>query len=380
MRAPTLKFGQFKGNAACTEVAFLSLPQASIPFHIAEMARFMGSSACKAATARPKSASSNFDAFRSDVIAGLQKTPKSLPCKYLYDRRGSHLFDEICELPEYYLTRTELSITEENAGKIADEIGPHATLIELGSGNSVKTRILLDNLHSPAAYVPVDISGDYLNRIAAQLSEDYENLKVLPKCADFTGPWELPASVNGKSRKVVYFPGSTIGNFRPAEVRSLLNRLGRLVGRDGAILIGIDLQKEISTIEAAYNDSQGVTSDFSLNLLRRINRELRGNLDLNGFFHWAKYDAKHHRVDIRLVSKKRQSAMIAGHNFNFEEGESIQTEYSYKHTIPGFASLAEQEGFALKRSWTDDRQYFALLFLVRTSHASNSRTNLENYS
>lgn len=338
----------------------------------------MGTSVCQRAIAKPKSAGSNSDSFRTDVIAGLQTTPKSLPCKYLYDRRGSQLFDDICEQPEYYLTRTELSITEQNAGEIAGEIGPHATLIELGSGSSVKTRILLDHLHSPAAYVPVDISGDYANRIAARLSADYEDLIVLPKCADFTKPWELPARINEKSRKVVYFPGSTIGNFQPGEVISLLEHLGRLLGKEGGLLIGIDLQKDISTIEAAYNDSQGVTSQFSLNLLRRINRELKGNLNLNEFYHWAKYDAKHHRVDIRLISKKRQSATIAGRKFNFEADESIQTEYSYKHTIPGFARLAARKGFALKRSWTDDRQFFALLFLVWTSQASHSTTNLEN--
>lgn len=319
--------------------------------------------ASSAATLRP-SAPRQCE-FRSDVLQGLRKSPKRLSCKYLYDRRGSQLFDAICELPEYYLTRTELQITRRFAREIAEQIGPNAALIEFGSGSSLKTRILLDHLEPPTIYIPVDISQDHLHQAASELDSAYPQLKVRPVCADFTQEFELPLSIPADAVRNVYFPGSTIGNFQPLPAQALLKRIGKLIGVGGGLLVGIDLQKSVSIIEAAYNDSQGITEKFSLNLLRRINRELGADFDLNEFYHRAIYDSNHGRMDIRLVSKRDQLVCIGNHGFEFAAGESIHTEYSYKHTIPGFTALAAAAGFELQRHWSDDRNYFGLLYLTR---------------
>jgi dimethylhistidine N-methyltransferase len=302
--------------------------------------------------------------FYNDVLNGLAQSPKRLPCKYLYDRRGSQLFDAICDLPEYYLTRAELQITQQYAPEIAEQVGPHAELIELGSGSSVKTRILLDQLASPAAYLPVDISRKHLYHTAAELMRDYPGLNVRPICADFTRDFNLLPPQ--EARRTVYFPGSTIGNFTPGETCDILHQIASACGVGGGLLVGIDLQKEVPTIEAAYNDADGITAEFSLNLLRRINRELGADFDCGAFRHFAFYDQAHHRVDIRLISDCSQTVRIGRSRFEFSAGEAIHTEYSYKFTVDGFARLAQQAGFALRCHWTDANDLFALLYLVRT--------------
>jgi dimethylhistidine N-methyltransferase len=269
-------------------------------------------------------------------------------------------------LPEYYLTRTEISLTEQFADEIADKIGPAATLIELGSGSSMKTRLLLDRLHSPKVYIPVDISEEHLQRAANDLQRSYPTLTILPHGGDFTREVTLPPlppSCRGAAR-TVYFPGSTIGNFSPPEAGAILRRIGRLCGKDGGLLIGIDLQKDVRTIQAAYDDAQGVTAEFNLNLLKRINRELNGTFDVDSFRHFAFYDSIHHRVDIRLVSNRAQTAEVDGIPFAFECDEPIHTEHSYKFTVGGFARLAAHTGFELQCQWTDANNYFALLYFV----------------
>ncbi|MEM8666143.1 MAG: L-histidine N(alpha)-methyltransferase [Planctomycetota bacterium] len=302
--------------------------------------------------------------FHDDVIDGLGQTPRSIPCKYFYDERGSQLFDQICDLDEYYLTRTELSIMEQYAGEMADCIGGGVMLVEFGSGSSVKTRILLDHLHEPIAYVPVDISQDHLQKTAATLRQRYPNIEILPVCADFTQDFELPLSKREPTHDAVYFPGSTIGNFQPEAASELLQRIVRLCGCGGGLLIGIDLQKDPQMIESAYNDSSGVTAEFNLNLVNRMRRDLGVEIQTSDFKHQATYNTQSHRVEIGLVSRSDQEVKIGDHRFQLSEGELIQTEYSHKYTVEGFAKLASEAGLTLKAHWTDSDDLFAVLHLV----------------
>ena len=299
--------------------------------------------------------------FLEEVLVGLWTSPKRLPCKYLYDEHGSSLFDDICELDEYYLTRCEDQIIKQYAREMAEQIGPGVQLVEYGSGSSTKTRALLDQLIDPVAYVPVDISQEHLSKTAAALSLDHPEIEILPVCADFTRSFELPTPSREPTHAAVFFPGSTIGNFERPETLLMLSQIADLCGRGGGLLIGIDLQKDVSTIEAAYNDREGVTAEFSLNLLRHINRELDGDFDLEHFEHRAVYDDDEDRVEISLVSLRDQSVSIGDLNFQFAEQEHILTEYSHKYTIEGFAELAAEVGLTLRRSWTDPRQMFAVL-------------------
>ena len=300
--------------------------------------------------------------FLDEVLDGLSRRPRSLPCKYFYDRRGSKLFDEICELDEYYLTRTELAIMQRFGGEMAAAIGPQAMLVEYGSGSSVKTRMLLDQLQAPSAYVPVDISRDHLRRSAGRLAAAYPQVEVLPVCADFTQPFELPEAARPPAHTTVYFPGSTIGNFTPAAVGELLGRIAPLCGEHGGLLIGVDLIKDIGRLEAAYNDRSGVTAEFNLNLLRRINRELDADFDLSQFEHHAFYNDRDDRVEIYAVSRCQQTVAIDGRTFDFTAGEMICTEHSHKYSIDGFAASAAAAGLQLKQSWTDDQQLFGVLY------------------
>jgi dimethylhistidine N-methyltransferase len=302
--------------------------------------------------------------FFEDVVAGLSEFPRSLPCKYFYDELGSRLFDEICELDEYYLTRDESAIMERYAGEMAEQIGPGVMLVEYGSGSSVKTRLLLDYLCDPVAYVPVDISREHLQRTANDLAVAYPRIEVLPVCADFTEEFHLPDAKRNPTHSAVYFPGSTIGNFEPAEARAILIRIAALCGTGGGLLIGIDLQKDVDTIEAAYNDARGVTSAFNLNLLSRINRELDGDINVQQFEHEAKYNEEVGRVEISLVSQCEQEVCMRDESFTFTEGEAILTEYSHKYTIAGFAKLANDVGLTLRRHWTDEHERFAVLHLA----------------
>jgi dimethylhistidine N-methyltransferase len=304
-----------------------------------------------------------FDAaFHADIFGGLSGEPKRLPCKYFYDDRGSALFDAICNLDEYYLTRTELEIMKQHSAAMARAIGAGATLVEFGSGSGCKTPLLLDQLEDLGEYIPVDISRLQLLATARRLAKHYPQIDVRPVCEDFTKKLSLPTRHGNPTRRIVYFPGSTIGNFEPADASALIVRIAELCDNRGGLLIGIDLQKDAAAIEAAYNDILGITAQFNLNLLRRINRELDGNFDLEQFEHSAFYDEVNNRVDIRLTSRLRQSVNIGAKTFAFRRGEDIRTEYSYKYTVPQFEQLARPAGFRLEKCWLDDRRYFAVLF------------------
>ncbi len=302
--------------------------------------------------------------FLDDVVQGLLDQPKRLQCKYFYDERGSQLFDEICKLDEYYLTRTEMAIMDKFVDEMAYQIGTEVMLVEFGSGSSIKTRKLLDALDRPVAYVPVDISEDHLLKTAATLQSNYPKTEILPVVADFTAGFELPASQVRPSHAAVYFPGSTIGNFTPEGAADLLAKIARVLGPKGGLLIGIDLQKDPELITAAYNDEQGVTAEFNLNLLHRINKELDGDIDVSGFEHNAVYNPTLGRVEISLISKLDQTVQVNGHQFQFGENEPVLTEYSHKYTIEGFAEMAKISNFSLRKYWTDTEALFAVLHLV----------------
>ncbi len=303
--------------------------------------------------------------FAEDVIFGLSSAPKRLPCKYFYDARGSALFDRITELDEYYPTRTEAELMREHAGAMAAVIGPGALIVELGSGSSVKTRLLLDELDRPAGYAPVDISADHLAQAAAAIAQDYPELEVLPVAADFTRGFAVPEPRRSAARCVVYFPGSTIGNFTEPRALALLQAVAELVAahddaRPGGLLLGFDLVKPAAQLERAYDDAQGVTAEFNLNLLTRINRELDGDFDLEQFEHRAVWAPEPARIEIYIRSKRAQTVHAAGHEFRFAAGEEILTEHSHKYTRASIVRLAEQAGFRRAQIWTDAREMFGV--------------------
>lgn len=296
----------------------------------------------------------------AEVLIGLTAPEKHLSPKYFYDRRGSLLFDQICTLEEYYPTRTERALMREHADDIADLAGRHTTVIEFGAGSSDKIRLLLDHLHEPSAYVPIDISADYLRREAADLSRDYPDLAVRPVFADFTQSFPLPE----QERALVFFPGSTIGNFCEPEALELLETMARAARPGGALLIGVDLRKDPARLEAAYNDSLGVTSAFNLNALGHLNRGLGADFDLGGFRHCAIYDEPRGRIEMRLISTRRQTATLAVVEVPFEDGEHIVTEYSHKYSIAGFHELAQRAGFEPVRTWVDKESLFSVHYLT----------------
>lgn len=300
---------------------------------------------------------------RSDILDGLSQDQKQLSPKYFYDETGSRLFDQICDLPEYYLTRTELGIMREHVEAMTGLMGPRASIIELGSGSSLKTRILLDHVEEPAAYVPVDISRDHLLKTAGCLADDYPEIEILPVCADFTRSFELPEPAVEPDRHVVYFPGSTIGNFSRDDAIDLLKQVRQVVNGNGALLIGVDLIKPRKVVEAAYNDTAGVTAKFNKNILARINRDHAGAFDPSRFEHDAVYDEEHHRIEMRLISCEEQDIPIAGQSIHFEKGEYIVTEHSHKYSIDEFGSIGEEAEFSLTDIWTDPDQLFSVQFL-----------------
>jgi dimethylhistidine N-methyltransferase len=302
------------------------------------------------------------DCFLSDVLEGLSRPQKTLPCKYLYDAQGSALFDRICELDEYYPTRTELGILRRHAGAMAAVLGPRCLLIEYGSGSSVKTELLLARLEAPAAYVPVDISREHLLRTAASLATRHPRVRVIPVCADFTRPFSVPP-VSWAARRAAYFPGSTIGNFGPAEARKFLTQVSEQCGPGGALLIGVDLRKSPAILEPAYDDALGVTAEFNRNLLRRINRELGADFDVAGFDHRAFWNRKEGRIEMHLVSRRDQVVALAGRRFVFSRGETIHTENSYKYDLADFRALARSASFEVDRVWTDDQSLFSVQLL-----------------
>lgn len=313
---------------------------------------------------RPAGASleSQVAEFRRDVWRGLGLPSKQLNCKYFYDERGSQLFDDICQLDAYYPTRTETQIMHTHGAEIASRIGPRATVVEYGSGSSTKTRILLDHLHAARAYRPVDISEEHLLKTAAQLQSDYPDLHVHPIVADFTSYFDVPR-VSGGESPTIYFPGSTIGNLERSAGLELLQQIQRQCGPRGSLLIGIDLEKDAAVLQRAYDDEQGVTAEFNLNLLHRINRELSGNFRVSQFAHRAVVNRQASRVEIYIESLAAQTVQIAGRAFSFGRGEKILTEYSHKYSVDGFAAMASEAGFSCDGVWQDPDDYFAVMHL-----------------
>ena len=305
------------------------------------------------------------DSFRDAVLAGLSNSPKTLPCKFFYDARGSALFEAICEVPEYYLTRTEIGILETYAGAIAERIGPNCRLIELGSGASRKVRLLLNALEAPLAYVPVDISRSFLRDAAAKIAADFPELEVIAVCADYTRPFELPKLAGPPGKRVGFFPGSTIGNFEPEGVVAFLTHCGRLLGPGAEMLIGADVKKDKAILDAAYNDAEGLNAAFNLNLLHRIAKELDSDIAIDDFEHVAFYNPDEGRVELYIRSLKDQTAVIAGRRFSFAAGEMIHTENSYKYAIPEFRALAARAGFSALDTWTDPDGKFSVHYLRR---------------
>jgi len=299
--------------------------------------------------------------FLREALAGLTSSPRTLPTKFLYDERGSDLFQAICELPEYYVTRTETEILRRYAPEMAASIGASAEIVGFGTGAGIKTRILLEELDNPIAYVPVDISKQRLTDSAEALAREMPDLEVLPVCADYSQPIRLPVPSRQPDHIAVFFPGSTIGNMQPETARHFLSRVCRLCGHSGGLIIGVDLQKPPGILEAAYNDSAGVTAEFNLNLLVRANRELGADFDLGQWRHRAIYDPGAHRIEMHLISERPQAVHVGGREFRFERGEKIITEFSYKHTIEGFTLLAASSGFQpTPRVWTDLEKLFAV--------------------
>jgi len=301
--------------------------------------------------------------MRREVLQGLRARPKRLPQKYLYDERGAALFEEICEQPEYYIPRIETRILRVDGQAIAAALGPDALLIEPGSGSGIKTRLLLERAR-PVAYVPIDISLEQLARYSAELARDFPTLEVLPVCADFLGEIELPEPRRAARRTIVFIPGSTIGNFTPEVAVELLRRKRALVGAGGALLLGVDLKKEPALLEPAYDDAAGVSAEFALNVLRRLNEELGGNLRRERFGYKAVYNESEGRVEMNLVSLEEQAPTVAGTRIPLSKGERIRTEFSYKYTVEEFAALAGQAGLTVRRLWTDPLGLFSVQYLT----------------
>lgn len=304
------------------------------------------------------------DTFYDEVIQGLQQQAKTLPCKFFYDERGSQLFDQICDLPEYYPTRTEMSIMRTHVSEMTALLGPGCRLVEYGSGSSLKTRILLDHAPELASYVPVDISREHLLKSACDLAATYPSLEVLPVCADYTQEFSLPFGSQPVTHSVVYFPGSTIGNFPPKQAAGFLRSIASLCGEGGGLLIGVDLRKSPQVLEPAYSDAQGVTAAFNLNLLARINRELGGDFDLAHWEHYAVYNDRQGRIEMHLISLRDQQVHIGRTPICFDEDEMIHTESSYKYSLGGFAALAAEAGWEVKQAWTDPASLFSVQYLT----------------
>lgn len=302
--------------------------------------------------------------FLAEVLDGLQKPQKELPSKYFYDEYGSSLYERICALDEYYPPRTETAIMQANIEEMIELLGRNACLIEYGCGNCAKTRIVLDHLAEPAAFVPIDISGEQLRRVSQELTSAYPEIEILPVCADYTTSFELPAPEQPASRVAVYFPGSTIGNFDPLPAKDFLIHVAGVCGSGGGLLIGADLKKDPRVLHRAYNDREGVTGAFNLNLLHRINRELDGDFEPDSFRHYAFYNPRESRVEMHLISLKDQVAHLDDITVPFKKGESIWTESSYKYTLDGFARLAGEAGFKVHRIWCDEREWFSVQYLV----------------
>lgn len=307
------------------------------------------------------------DAFYQDVLEGLYKPQKELPSKYFYDEAGSHLFEQICKLDEYYIPRTERAIMETHIAEIAALLGRYAVLIDYGCGDGQKGRFLLNYLEEPAIYVPVDICREQLINITDNLNQDCPNLEVMPVCADYSKNFDLPLPQKENGRRVVYFPGSSIGNFNPPNAISFLKRIISIYGQNASLLIGVDLKKDPNVLNKAYNDSRNITAEFNLNMLKRMNRELEANFDLSQFEHQAFYNPEAGRVEMHLASLTEQQVKINNTTIPFAEGESIWTESSYKYSLAEFEKLAAAAGFSVKRVWTDDEKLFSVQYLEQAA-------------
>lgn len=302
--------------------------------------------------------------FLEDTIAGLSRPRKALSPKYFYDERGCELFEAICELPEYYPTRTEMTIMRESVTEMARCLGNGCALIEYGSGSSRKTRLLIAEL-APALYIPIDIACTQLRASAELVAQIFPDLEVVAVCADYSRQIDLPPSDSLRTRRrAIYFPGSTIGNFSVSEAREFMGHVCRLAGAGGAMLVGVDLKKDPALLHAAYNDVRGVTAEFNLNLLARINRELDADFNLAAFRHRAFYNAAEGRIEMHLESLALQSVRVGGHTFSFVPGETIHTENSHKYSVAEFQALASESGFKAVRCWTDPQQLFAVHYLT----------------
>lgn len=304
-------------------------------------------------------------ALLEESIAGLKASPRQLPCKYFYDAEGARLFEQICELPEYYPTRTEVGILKQHLPEMAKLIGANARIVEYGSGAGTKIRLLLDALREPVAYTPIDISREQLAAAAEELQRDFAELEIQPVCADYSSALTLPSPQRAFARSVVFFPGSTIGNFPQAEALALLKRFARLAAQGdqpGGLLIGVDVKKSRQRIEAAYNDNQGVTADFNLNILKRLNREVGANFELEHWQHHAFWNEQSGAIEMHLVSRREQQVRINGDRFTFAEGDSVHTENSFKYSPEEFTELAAQAGFVRRGLWQDEEQLFSVQY------------------
>ena len=328
-------------------------------------ARFHGSSTVpRPAVLRLTDLRPTPDDITRDALAGLSRTPKRLQSKYFYDARGSQLFEAITRVPEYYLTRTEIALMEARLADIAEAIGARSHVVEYGSGSGRKTQMLLAALADPVAYTPIEISRTALLASVERLHDEFPAIEMLPVCADFTRPVHLPVPTRAAAHTLMFFPGSTLGNFTDGDAVALLRAMRTTMGNDGAALIGIDLQKDPTLIEAAYNDSAGVTAQFTLNLLERLNREIGSDFDLEGFEHFAVYDRKAGRIETFLISRRAQDVHVGPHAFHFAADEAMQVEYSQKYTDAGFGELARQAGLRVSERWNDSRDWFGLRMLV----------------
>ena len=308
----------------------------------------------------PRPPHAEVSSFETDVLAGLGATPKRIQAKYFYDGAGSQLFERITEQPEYYPTRSEMRILSEQGADFAKLIPEGAALVEFGSGSSKKARIMLKAAPKLAAYVPVDICGEMIEQEAIDLRPDFPGLKVLPVTADITKPFELPEEAKAAPVRVGFFPGSTIGNFEPHEAAAFLRNAAQILGKGALMIVGADLIKPADTLNAAYNDAAGVTARFNLNLLVRINRELRGDFKLDTFEHHAFYNRERHRIEMHLASLKRQRVKVAGESFDFRAGETIHTENSYKYSVESLGALARGVGWLPVGAWTDPDKFFSI--------------------
>ena len=300
--------------------------------------------------------------FMQDMQAALSHTPKSISPKYFYDQAGSALFDRICDLPEYYPTRTELSILQTHAADMAKHMGEHADIIEFGAGSLHKIRLLLNAASKPARYVPMDISGAHLQSASAALQNEFKDLLIQPMVGDYTRAWQLPAPLPQTGKRVAFFPGSTIGNFSPQQAKTFFQNCAQHL-QGGALLLGVDLIKSPDVLHAAYNDAQGVTAAFNLNLLARANSELGCDFDVTQFAHSAFYNAPLQRIEMHLLSLKAQTVHLNGNAYAFHEGETLHTEYSHKFTIAGVQQAAQSTGLQAATVWTDPQHLFGLLWL-----------------